>query len=114
MVGWYLGWAELAGSGKRDLGTEVEAAVADGLGHVGSGDRHAVIEIGDGAREPPDLGVGPRRQAQAIDGASDERSAVRIERGDPLEPPPPSWRRWVKRQFHGVARDFMRDEDYGR
>lgn len=28
-----------------------------------------------------------------------------------LEPPPSSWRRWVKRQFHGVARDIMRDMD---
>lgn len=33
-----------------------------------------------------------------------------LERGDPLEPPPPSWRRWVKRNFHGVARDLARDE----
>lgn len=34
-----------------------------------------------------------------------------LERGDPLEPPPPSWRRWVKRHFHGVARDLMGDGD---
>lgn len=33
-----------------------------------------------------------------------------LERGDPLEPPPPSWRRWVKRNFHGVARDLARDD----
>lgn len=33
-----------------------------------------------------------------------------LERGDPLEPPPPSWRRWVKRNFHGVARDLVRDD----
>lgn len=32
-----------------------------------------------------------------------------LERGDLLEPPPPSWRRWVKRNFHGVARDLTRD-----
>ena len=30
-----------------------------------------------------------------------------LEAGLSLEPPPPSWRRWVKRHFHGVARDFM-------
>lgn len=40
----------------------------------------------------------------------------RLESGETLEPPPPSWRRWVKRQFHGVAREFGRsitiiDED---
>lgn len=34
-----------------------------------------------------------------------------LERGDPLEPPPPSWRRWVKRHFHGVARDLIGDGD---
>lgn len=33
-----------------------------------------------------------------------------LERGDSLEPPPPSWRRWVKRNFHGVARDLVRDD----
>ena len=32
--------------------------------------------------------------------------------GGSLEPPPPSWRRWVKRYFHGMAKDF--DWDGGR
>lgn len=36
----------------------------------------------------------------------------RLEVGESLEPPPASWRRWVKRQFHGVARDLKsREED---
>lgn len=30
-----------------------------------------------------------------------------LETGVSLEPPPASWRRWVKRHFHGVARDLM-------
>ena len=30
----------------------------------------------------------------------------RLERGDTLEPPPPSWRRWVERHFHGARRLF--------
>jgi hypothetical protein len=30
----------------------------------------------------------------------------RLESGESLEPPPPSWRRWVRRHFHGVARDL--------
>lgn len=34
----------------------------------------------------------------------------RLEMGETLEPPPASWRRWVKRQFHGVARDLMKEE----
>ena len=29
-----------------------------------------------------------------------------LETGASLEPPPPSWRRWVKRYFHGMAKDF--------
>lgn len=34
-----------------------------------------------------------------------------LETGASLEPPPASWRRWVKRHFHGVARDLMSWED---
>ena len=35
----------------------------------------------------------------------------RLETGESLEPPPPSWRRWVRRHFHGVAREFLGDTD---
>lgn len=34
-----------------------------------------------------------------------------LETGLSLEPPPASWRRWVKRHFHGMARDLMTVED---
>jgi hypothetical protein len=34
-----------------------------------------------------------------------------LEHGMSLEPPPSSWRRWVKRHFHGVARDLMGADD---
>lgn len=37
----------------------------------------------------------------------------RLESGDSLEPPPPSWRRWVRRHFHGVARDILGEDDDG-
>jgi len=48
--------------------------------------------------------------------ASDVRSEVEgvldaLETGVSLEPPPPAWRKWVKRHFHGVARDIMGDEE---
>lgn len=37
-----------------------------------------------------------------------------LERGESLEPPPASWRSWVKRQFHGVARELRTlDQDLG-
>lgn len=35
----------------------------------------------------------------------------RLEAGESLEPPPASWRRWVKRHFHGVARDLMGEDE---
>lgn len=34
-----------------------------------------------------------------------------LEIGASLEPPPASWRRWVKRHFHGVARDLLSTEE---
>ncbi|MDC0160372.1 hypothetical protein OAJ07_02860 [Gemmatimonadales bacterium] len=54
-------------------------------------------------------GVAQRRKTKIaqviaeIDGVLD-----RLETREALEPPPASWRRWVKRHFHGVARDFSR------
>jgi hypothetical protein len=35
----------------------------------------------------------------------------RLEMGESLEPPPSSWRRWVRRHFHGVAKDLLGDSD---
>ncbi len=35
----------------------------------------------------------------------------RLETGESLEPPPSSWRRWVRRHFHGVAKDLLGDSD---
>lgn len=34
-----------------------------------------------------------------------------LERGESLEPPPASWRSWVKRQFHGVDRELRAFEE---
>ncbi len=34
-----------------------------------------------------------------------------LELGESLEPPPAAWRQWVRRHFHGVARDMMRSND---
>ena len=34
-----------------------------------------------------------------------------LELGESLDPPPAAWRQWVRRHFHGVARDMMRSSD---
>ena len=33
----------------------------------------------------------------------------RLELQESLQPPPSSWRRWVRRHFHGVAKEFLGD-----
>jgi hypothetical protein len=35
----------------------------------------------------------------------------KLEQNESLEPPPPAWRQWVRRQFHGVAKDFLTTRD---
>jgi hypothetical protein len=35
----------------------------------------------------------------------------RLEMGESLEPPPSSWRRWVRRHFHGVAKDLLGEDE---
>jgi len=35
----------------------------------------------------------------------------RLEMGESLEPPHPSWRRWVRRHFHGVAKELLGDDE---
>ncbi len=53
------------------------------------------------------VGRGHRRRLTEVE-AEVEGILDLLEAGEPLEPPPPSWRRWVRRQFHGVARDLER------
>ena len=53
-------------------------------------------------------GTGVRHKKRLLEVRSELEGILdRLERGDSLEPPPPSWRRWVRRHFHGVARDVL-------
>ncbi len=54
-----------------------------------------------------------RSHKRKLQGVQTELEGVldALETGALLEPPPPSWRRWVKRHFHGVARDLRRAEN---
>lgn len=75
--------------------------VASGVGILAGGGLASVIAYAVGTNHKKKL-----LQVQSeLEGILD-----RLELGETLEPPPASWRRWVKRQFHGVARDLMRDE----
>ena len=55
------------------------------------------------------IGTSHKKKLQEVQ-AELEGILDRLEQGESLEPPPPSWRSWVKRQFHGVAREFRSAE----
>lgn len=76
------------------------------------------IALASGAALAALLGVGSTSWAGSINRkklrdvlAEVEGILDRLELGESLEPPPPSWRQWVKRHFHGVAKDFLVIED---
>ncbi len=81
-------------------GAPVAAAIAGGV-ILGSGIWTAVgYGVGRGHKRK----VGEVRAE--VEGVLDS-----LELGDSLEPPPASWRRWVKRHFHGVARDLVANDE---
>ncbi|NJD18739.1 MAG: hypothetical protein FIA95_05585 [Gemmatimonadetes bacterium] len=58
------------------------------------------------------VGMSHKKKLLAVQ-AEVEGLLDRLEQGESLEPPPASWRSWVKRQFHGVARGLMSADDPG-
>lgn len=76
--------------------------VAAGVGVALGGGIVSVVAYVVGANHKKKL----REVRDEIEGILD-----RLETGESLEPPPASWRRWVKRNFHGVARDLMSSEN---
>jgi hypothetical protein len=96
--------AATAAGGAATFGLTLVAplALAVGLGVVAAGGVWSAIFFGTGTAH--------RRKV------TDVRSEVEgvldaLETGVSLEPPPPAWRKWVKRHFHGVARDILGDEE---
>ena len=77
-------------------------ALALGGGAVIAGGLWSAIFFGTGAAH--------RRKVSDVH-AEAEGVLDALETGASLEPPPPAWRKWVKRHFHGVARDILGDEE---
>jgi len=81
--------------------TAVPGALSIGLGVV----------VGLGACGGVGVAVGRGHQKKITQVRNEVEGVLdRLETGESLEPPPASWRRWVKKQFHGVARDMTRTE----
>ena len=69
--------------------------------------------LGGAALGATTVAVGRSHQRKVRDVRAEVEGILdQLELGEPLEPPPPSWREWVKRQFHG-ARKLLGDLDLG-
>jgi hypothetical protein len=83
------------------------AAVAPIAAAVAAG-----VVVGGGVCTGIGYAVGRNHKRKLVEVRSEVEGVLdALELGDSLEPPPPSWRRWVKRHFHGVARDLIRDDE---
>lgn len=101
LVGGFLGG--VAGGAGAGIGTGLMvAAVAPFAAAVVAGGAVAV-----GAAGGIVWFAGRHHQNKLMEIRSEVEGVLdRLESGESLEPPPASWRRWVKRHFHGVARDL--------
>jgi hypothetical protein len=70
------------------------------------------VLVGTGAWSGIAVAVGRGHRRKVMD-VRDEIEGIldALEQGQSLEPPPASWRRWVKRNFHGVANDLMGSDE---
>lgn len=67
----------------------------------------AGVVLGVGVTTAITYGVGAARKKKLAEVRTEIESVLdTLEHGESLEPPPASWRRWVRRHFHGVARDL--------
>lgn len=84
------------------LASVAPLGLAVGVGVVIAGGLFGVISYGVGRSHKKKL-IQVRAETEGV--------LDSLEMGASLEPPPASWRRWVKRNFHGVARDLMSSDD---
>jgi hypothetical protein len=104
------GGVGIAVGGSFLLATALPLLVAVGLG----------VAVGAGAGGGITWAVGKSHKKKLLEVQAEVEGILdRLEAGESLEPPPAAWRRWVKRQFHGVARELasagkeLDDELYG-
>jgi hypothetical protein len=93
------------------LDVAVGGGVGVGVGFVVATLGPLAVAIGAGAVTAGALagGItwwGGRTHREKVREVREELAGVldRLEAGEGLEPPPPSWRRWVERHFHGARR----------
>lgn len=91
------GVAGAIGSGALLLTTGAVVGLSVGVGALVGGAILGGITYG--------MGTSHKKKLQEVQ-AELEGILDRLEQRDSLEPPPASWRSWVKRQFHGMARDY--------
>jgi hypothetical protein len=108
----YLAGGLIGGAG-GGIGTGIGIAMAVGLtgGAAALGVALGVI-AGSGVFGGICWGSGYYHKKRLLEVRAEMEGILdRLEMGEALEPPSPSWRRWVRRHFHGVAKEFLRDVD---
>lgn len=101
-------WGAALGGGAAGVGIGIGAAaslaaVAPVVLAAGVG-----VTVGAGLASGITWAVGASHKKKRLEVRAEVEGILdRLELGESLEPPPASWRRWVKRHFHGVARDLM-------
>ena len=93
------GFAGLAGGGLLGWGLASVAPLALGIA------AGAVVGAGIFGGVTYAVGLAHKRKVAEVQNEV-EGVLDALESGGSLEPPPPSWRRWVKRYFHGMAKEF--------
>jgi hypothetical protein len=84
------------------LGLVAPAAVAVAAG----------VTLGAGIWSAIFFGTGAAHRRKVEDVRTEAEGVLdALETGTSLDPPPPAWRKWVKRHFHGVAREILGDEE---
>jgi len=104
--------------GGSAAGVFVGAIVGIGVSVALAPSAPPAVGVGTGTAVAVGLGAGATAWARSLHhrklrdvSAEVEGVLDALEAGDALEPPPASWRRWVQRHFHGVAKDILVTKD---